>query len=295
MAPAVRGHPPAVAAALACALLPGVALCLAPTPPAQRLRARAAALLSTAAGRLESADLAVLARQTAGGRDAPVGLDRVKDMIREMIDRKQSDLTESVSHKQFCDGELKQASMKLKDLQMRLEKQTADRDKLEAEMADLGDHAADLRDSEVEVRRGMAAASEARSKEHDSYMEGKRKYESGPPPSNDAALKERIKVETEEAARDLEFRRKEQQALDTIKEHAATAQRSTAQVSKMRLDLAEANRDIQDLQELLASAKDYKAQVDRQCIVRVEPAAERKRRRNQEIASLKDAYEILAG
>lgn len=231
----------------------------------------------------------------AGEDDGPLpagGLEHVKDMIRHMLEQKTSDLTDSVSRKEFCSSETAEAKSQLKQLQLRLEKRSADRDRLEAELAELSDSTADMHADVADAQKAAAKEMEVRSKEHDKYLEEKRQYEHSAPGVGREA---RLKAETSEASSDLAFRRRQQEALELVKTKTEAAKRNGAVILTKRSELADADRDRRDLEEQVANVKEVLAQLDRQCIVRPEPYVERKRRRKAEIESLKDAYTILGG
>mmetsp|Transcript_131400 Transcript_131400/g.319323 ORF Transcript_131400/g.319323 Transcript_131400/m.319323 type:complete len:219 (+) Transcript_131400:3-659(+) len=218
-------------------------------------------------------------------------------MIRHMIEQKTSDLTDSVGRKEFCDSELTKAKSQMKSLTLRLEKQTADRDKLEAELGALADSTAELRAEAAEARKAAEDDAEVRRRENAAYMEEKRRYErAAPAPGDrDAASAARLAAETEEAGRDLAFRRRQREARELAEARAREAGSGEAAARRGRLELAEAETDKRDLEEQVANTKEYLAQIERQCIVHPEPFEERKRRRTASIASLKDAYAILGG
>merc|ERR1719424_493705 len=57
----------------------------------------------------------------------------------------------------------------------------------------------------------------------------------------------------------------------------------------------EASSDREGVQAELDALVEYLAKLDKMCIAKAEPYAERKRRREQELAGLKQALEILEG
>jgi len=271
--------------ALACAALAAGTRNLAPQP-VQEPHVAAAVLVQEAVP------------APGDGTERPVGLDHVKKMIRRMIDQRTLDLSESVSRKEFCSSELPKAKAKLAGLRLRLERRTADRDELEAQIAELGDSTSELQAAVAEARRAMAHEADVRSREREAFEEEGRAL----PPSHAVgadvgatAQDGRLQAATAEASRDLAFRRRQQEGLGLIRQKTEAAQHNQAAMLKKRSELSNANRDKQELEERLASAESYEAQIERQCLVRPEPQAERARRRHAEIQSLKDAYTILAG
>merc|ERR1719201_2735465 len=105
-------------------------------------------------------------------------------------------------------------------------------------------------------------------------------------------LAELIAVE-EEAAAEYEKVTKENEIAKTTKEQ--DVKYKTKESKALAKSAAELTSDREGLQTELDAVLDYWAKITEQCIAKAEPYEERKKRREAEIAGLKEALSILEG
>merc|ERR1719451_24978 len=105
-------------------------------------------------------------------------------------------------------------------------------------------------------------------------------------------LAEMISVE-ETAAADYDRLTKENEITKVTKEQDVKYKTKTAK--SLDKTVAELTSDREGLQTELDAVLDYWAKITEQCIAKAEPYEERKKRREAEIAGLKEALSILEG
>jgi len=258
---------------------------------------RAVSLLGSRADRLHSPELAALAlraSQQISSRD-PDALEHVKGMLRNMLASAMDDHAASVDRARFCQQELPKSKERLSTLQDRVEKSQADFDKLTAVTDELKDSTTELFAQLAADQKSAVKATEIRAKDHEAYAAQKAAYEKQQDQDADAALKTRVKAETAEAAKDLAFRRMQSELKEGLVRKERQVQENQRLVIRKTRDISEMQQDLRGLQEELAASKTYEEQVAHQCTVPASSAADRKARREGEIGSLKDAYQILSG
>eukprot|EP00929_Paragymnodinium_shiwhaense_P072793 TRINITY_DN3695_c0_g1_i1.p3 TRINITY_DN3695_c0_g1~~TRINITY_DN3695_c0_g1_i1.p3 ORF type:complete len:161 (-),score=61.86 TRINITY_DN3695_c0_g1_i1:56-538(-) len=151
----------------------------------------------------------------------------------------------------------------------------------------------------AKLRKAMPEAAEKRKQEHEEYLKLKAGFEKPVPGDSEEEatkrMKKQIEVENKEADADFAYRRIEQDAQVSLASKQTEVENIQREVTKRELHISEAKRDISDLEQTLAASKEYEEQIMKQCAVRAEPHEERKRRRDEEMSSLKDAYQMLSG
>merc|ERR1719355_286114 len=105
-------------------------------------------------------------------------------------------------------------------------------------------------------------------------------------------LAEMISIE-EEAAAAYEKQTKENEISKTMKEQ--DVKYKTKEAKSLDKAVAEHTSDREGLQTELDAVLDYWEKIQEQCVAKAEPYEERKKRREAEIAGLKDALAILEG
>merc|ERR1719389_1130264 len=105
-------------------------------------------------------------------------------------------------------------------------------------------------------------------------------------------LAEMIAIE-EEAAAAYEKQTKENEIAKTTKEQ--DVKYKTKEAKSLDKQVAELSADLEGLQTELDAVLDYWKSLTEQCIAKPEPYEERKKRREAEIAGLKEALAILEG
>merc|ERR1719420_1435387 len=178
-----------------------------------------AQFLAREAKRLSSPELTSLAQEASTNPDA---MDKVKDMIRHMLSQKMASQAEDTTHKGFCDKEMVKSKEKVKQLDDKLEKETADLDRMRAELDQLKDEIGDLHTSNADAQKTIAKDLEIRTKEKNAYDENKAAYEHSEMSATlhvdgseeaekaaeeaaEAAMKKRIAVETAEASASFKY------------------------------------------------------------------------------------------
>jgi len=248
-------------------------------------RGPAASLLATEARRLESAELTALAQVATRAEYDPDAFKQVKSMISDMLVKKMDDHAQDVSHKEFCDKEMKSSKGKVDDLKHRSEKATADTDMLNAEIADDKDKISDIQEGLVKNRKSMAEAAKLLAEQ--SEQEGS----STPGQDLEQQLADKSKLATEELSL---TRQRNQLEVDTKRMEADVKNKERDIIRKTKT-LSEMGSDIRDTQAELSASNDYAATIQKQCVVRTDTYEEKQRRRQESIDTLKEAHAMLSG
>jgi len=284
---------------------------------------------------LGSAALAQLAnRMNAAARmGSAAGEDpfaKVKGLINEMIASLEKEAEEEAGHEAYCDKEMTatkekkaELSNEIAALTTKIDMQTAISAKLKEEVATLSKELADLAKSQAEmdkVREEEKAAFDKNKPEMEEGLEGiklalkvLRDYyakEDRAQKGGDGAaggiigmlevvesdfskgLAELVSAE-EAAVAAYEQQTKDNEITKTTKEQDVKYKGKEAK--SLDKSAAENTADREGLQTELDAVLDYYAKIKEQCIAKVEPYEERKKRREAEIAGLKEALSILEG
>lgn len=274
--------------------------------------ARVARFLASEARRLQSPELTSLAQvASAYPNDS---MDKVKKMISHLLAQKLTEHAEDTDHHGFCSSEMGKSEKKVKHLQDEIEKGNADLDSLNAKLAELTDSISDMHEELAKAQKTTSEALKLRQEEKDTYdkskadleqheaklarahaqMDDEAKAAVAEKAVEDLALK-RVKEEQLEQRRQFEYERSSQD-LEVLKaSKTKQAENSQREVTRLKRDIVEKQSDLRGTQQELDAAKSYHEQLKPQCTVHPEPAKERKQRREDEIASLKDAYSALNG
>merc|ERR1719482_2356493 len=279
--------------------------------------------LAQLANRMEAA-----ARMGAAAGEDPFA--KVKGLIAEMIERLLKEAEADAAHKGYCDKEMSETKAKkdeltteIEELTTKIDKMTAEAAKLREEVAILTKELADLEASQAEmdkVRAEEKALYDKNKPEMEQGLEGiklalkvLREYYAKEDKGHEAAegagggiigmleviesdfskgLAEMISEE-ETAAAEYEKVTKENAIMKTTKEQ--DVKYKTKEAKSLDKAVAELTSDREGLNTELDAVLDYWEKIKEQCIAKPEPYEERKKRREAEIAGLKEALSILEG
>merc|ERR1719160_1491415 len=255
---------------------------------------------------------------------------KIKGLISEMIEKLMKEAEAEAAKKGYCDKEMSESETKKKDLETeieglstKIEKMTADAKKLKEEVAILQKELADLAKSQAEMDK-------VRKEEHDEFVANKAEMEQGlegirlalkvlreyyakADKGHDAAegsasgiigllevaesdfskgLSD-MESEEEQAAVEYEKTTKENEILKATKE--SDVKYKTKEAKALDTAVAEASEDSSGLKSELDAVLEYYDKIKEECIAKVPSYEEIKKRREEEIAGLKEALSILEG
>merc|ERR1719146_633906 len=270
--------------------------------------------------------MAAAARMGAAAGEDPFA--KVKGLISEMIEQLLKEAEADAAHKGWCDKETSETKAKKEELTdeitaltTKIDKMTADSAQLKEEVAILSKELADLAKSQAEMDKLREEESTAYKKNKAEMEEGLegiklalkvlRDYYAKEDKAHEAAegagggiigmleviesdftkgLAEMIEQE-ESAAAEYEKVSKENAVIKTTKEQ--DVKYKTKEAKSLDAAVVELTSDRTGLQTELDAVLDYWDQITEQCIAKPEPYEERKKRREAEIAGLKEGLAIL--
>jgi len=270
--------------------------------------------------------MAMAVRTNSAGADP---FSKVKQLISAMIDRLESNAGADSSQKAYCDKELAESNANRDEHNAAIDAITTKIDQLSSRAAQLKDEVAALSDGLAKLAAFRAEMTKIRQEERAAFVKNKADLEQGiegvklglkvlreyyaKDKAHDAAegasssivgllevcesdftngLAQAVATE-EEAARSYDQTEKENEIEKVTKEQDVAYKGK--EIKKLAKSIAEANTDSAQLNTELDAVNEYLKQLEASCIAKAEPYAERKARREAEIAGLKDALEILAG
>jgi len=291
--------------------------------------------IQSLARRLQSAALTQLVQRMeaaarlgeAGGEDP---FAKVKGLIMDMIERLLKEAEEEAKHKAYCDKEMAETKQKKEDLNGEIEKLSTKIDKMTSDSAQLKEEVAILTKELADLAKSQAEMDSIREKEKTQFAENKaemeqglegvklalkilREYYSKEDKAHAAAegagggiigmleviesdfskgLAELI-AEEESAAAEYDKITKENAIAKATKEQ--DVKYKTKEAKSLDTAVVEATADRTGAQTELDAVLDYWKSLTDQCVAKVEPYEERKKRREAEIAGLKEALSILNG
>merc|ERR1719401_3030054 len=255
---------------------------------------------------------------------------KVKGLISDMISRLESEADADASHKAYCDKELSETNVKHADKTAEIEKLTTAIDQATARSAQLKESIARLQKELADSAASQSEMDKLRAEENSEYTSSRADMEQGL-----AGVKLALKVLREYYAKDdkahsaaegaaegivgllevieSDFTKTLAQIISTEEAAAAAYDKQTKEnsISKTAKDqdvkyqqkesadldkaVGEASNDRAGVQTELDAINEYLDSLHKQCDEKVEPYAERKRRREAELAGLKEALTILEG
>merc|ERR1719253_262183 len=258
---------------------------------------------------------------------------KIKGLISEMIEKLEADAAKEAGHKAFCDKEMSETKAKKEEKESDLDTLGTKIDKATSKIAKLKEEIATLTEELGAIAKAQAEADEIRAAEAAAWKEAKADYESGVEgvgmalqvlrdyyAEKDEALIQAQHDKATGAATGIigmleviesDFTKSladgsatEAMAVEAYEKltqdnKIATTEKETAVEYKTK-DQKETESRLSGLKEDKASAeKEYAAimeyweKLQPMCIAKPEPYAERKKRREAEIAGLKEALTIL--
>jgi len=255
---------------------------------------------------------------------------KIKGLIADMIERLLKEAEEDAAKKGYCDKEMGETKAKKTELTNEIEKLTTKIDKMTADSAKLKEEVAVLGKELAELAALQQEMDKIRKDENDAYKTNKAEMEQGVEGVKLAlkvlreyyaqeggghekasgagggiiamleviesdfskGLAEMIAAE-EAAAEEYKKITKENEISKVTKEQ--DVKYKTKEAKGLDESVAELTSDKAGLATELDSVEEYWTSLQEQCIEKVEPYEERKKRREAEIAGLKDALAILSG
>merc|ERR1719243_449757 len=279
-------------------------------------------MLAQLASRMSSA----MKMSTAAGEDP---FAKVKGLIEDMIATLEADAESDASHKAYCDKEMsettakkdeltaesdklstkiaqdKAASAKLKEEVATLQKELADMAKAKAEADQLrADEKATFEKNSAEMKMGIEGVKKALGVLKEYYAKDDSHGAAEGAGSGIIGLLEvaesdftkgltEMTAAEETAASDYEAYSKEDEIATVTKQK--DVEYKTKEAAGLDKNVADLSTDLQAVTEELSAVLEALDKLKEMCVAKAEPYAERKARRESEIAGLKEALEILEG
>jgi len=252
---------------------------------------------------------------------------KVKGLITDMLERLEKDAKGDASQKAYCDketGETKQKKLEktyeIEKLSTKIDSQNAKSAKLKEQVAELQKELAGLASSQAEmdkIRSEEKALYDKNSAEMKQGIEGVKKalqvlrdYYSQQDKGHQGAgggivsMLEVVESDFTKGLAEMESAEsnavREYEKVSYMNEVAKTSKGQDVKYKTKEgagLDKAtsEAESDREGVQAELDALNEYLGKLDKMCVAKAEPYAERKRRREAELAGLKQALQILEG
>jgi len=277
-----------------------------------------------------SASLAQLAQRIASamnnGSADPFA--KIKGLISDMIAKLESEADADATEKAYCDKETKETTVKKNEKTAEIEKLTTRIDKMTARSATLKEEVAALQNALAKLAASQSEMDKLRQQENEAFVANKADmdqgisgvkialkvlneyYAKGDKAHEEASgagksiisLLEVVEsdfskelaeiVSTEEAAvAEYEQQTKDNEIEKTSK--TKDVEYKTKEFNYLDKESADLSTDREGVQAELDAVLEYLAKINERCIAKAETYAERKRRREAEIAGLKDALNIL--
>jgi len=274
--------------------------------------------------------MAAAARLSAANGDDPFA--KVKGLINEMIERLLKEAEEEAAKKGYCDKEMGETKAKKEELNTEIEELTTKIDKMMAESATLKEEVAILSKELAELEASQAEMDKVRQEEKAAYDKNQPEMEQGlegvklalkvlreyyaksfiqeqqgkQQGAGEAIIsmleviesdfaKGLAEMEQIEEAAQAEYDKvsKENAIIKTTKEQ--DVKYKTKEAKSLDEQVATLKSDRDGLNTELDAVLDYWEKIREECVAKPEPYEERKKRREAEIAGLKEGLAILEG
>jgi DNA repair exonuclease SbcCD ATPase subunit len=254
--------------------------------------------------------------------------DKVKSLISDMIARLEAQGSADASHKAYCDEELSESNEKKSEKQSIIEKLSTKIDQMTSRSAQLKEEVASLNKALAAIATSQAEADKLRQEEAAEFIKDKAEMEQGIDGVQTAikiirdyyAAEGKAHTAAEGASTGIigllevclsDFTKGLADMMATEDASATSYAKATmanklettaksqdvkykaAESAKLDKAVAEATADRSSTQDELNAVFEYLEKLKEQCVAKAEPYAERKARRDSEVAGLKQALEIL--
>jgi cell division protein FtsB len=260
---------------------------------------------------------------------ARVGQDpfaKVKGLISELIESLEASAEADASHKAYCDKETKETTEKKADKSSEVAKLTTAIDKMTARIATLEEEVAELQKelanlakaqtdyqawftkaeetyttNKADIAGGLEGVKKALQVLGDYYAKGGANEGAG---SGIIGLLEVVEsdfskglTETEAGFTEIkmEFEASAKEAELTTATKDQDVKYKSEEITSLKKSLGETTSDRKGVQSELDAILEYLGKINEMCIAKAEPYAEKKARREAEIAGLKEALSVLEG
>jgi len=264
---------------------------------------------------------------SAGGADP---FAKVKGLITDMISKLEADAQGDASHKAYCDKETSEATAKkaekkalIDKLSTQIDSKNAKSAKLKEEVASLQNQLAQLASSQAEMNKIRSEEKALYTKNHAEMKQGVdgvqkalqvlRDYYASEGKSHSSAdgagsgiigmlevvesdfTKGLAEMEVSEStsASDFDKVSKENDISRTMK--GQDVKYKAKEAAGLDKSVSETSSDLVGTQAELDAIVEYLGKLANMCVAKAEPYAEKKRRREEEVAGLKEALSILEG
>jgi len=253
--------------------------------------------------------------------------EKIKGLISEMISKLESEMDADASHKAYCDKEMSESTAKKDDKTAEISKLSTKIDQMSAASAKLKEEVATLQKELADLARSQAEMDKLRNDESAAYATNKVDMEQGIEgvkvalkvlreyyaSDMDHAAAEgagagiiglievaesdfskglaEMNVSEETAAASYETTTKENAVTKTMKEQ--DVKYKSMESGKLDKAVTELTSDREGVQTELVAILDYLKELQEMCVAKPETYADRKAKRDAEIAGLKEALSIL--
>jgi len=269
--------------------------------------------------------MAMVAREGAGNSNDPFA--KVKALITDMLERLESAAAADASKKSYCDKELSETNAKKEDKSAEISKLTTKTDQMSARSTNLKSEVAGLQEALAKVTGSQAEMDKIRADEHSAFVANKADMEQGL-----AGIKMALKILNEYYAKDAAHTAatgagssiisllevvesdfsKELAEIEASEEAGASAydketkensiekatktkdvEYKTKEANSLDKESAELSADRSGVQAEQDAILEYLAKLKQECTDVAETYAQRKARREAELAGLKEALRVL--
>jgi chromosome segregation ATPase len=254
---------------------------------------------------------------------------KVKGLISDMIATLEAEGKQDASHKEYCDKENSETKAKTDEKKYEADKLSTKIDSMSAKSAKLKEEVATLQKELAQMASSQSEMDKIRADEKAVYEKNSAEMEAGIDGVKKAlqVLKEyyakaadhgsaegagssiigllevcesdftkglnEMRATESSAAMEYEKVSKENEIATTMK--SQDVKYKTKEAAGLDKSVSETSSDLEGVQAELSALQEYQDKLDKMCVAKAEPYAERKARRESEIEGLKEALSILEG